>query len=77
MLYFKNSMGKIFKKFRKTTQKITTIIIQIILFVFYFIFITPFAIFTKLFTDYLNIKSEPHWQDSNNIFDVSDFLSEQ
>lgn len=49
-------------KIKKLLQKIIEIVIQVILFIIYFILFFPFGIFIRLFTDYLNIRTDSSWQ---------------
>jgi len=70
-------MRTIFKKLKQFGQKIVSFIINIILIVCYFLLIGPFAIFIKLFKDYLGIKAAPSWKKHINVSNISEFLHSQ
>jgi len=71
-------MIKIFKKINRYIRTVINILVRLLLCVAYFILLFPFAVFIKLFTDFLEIKQRlPSWIPHNKIEDVKKFLTQQ
>jgi len=70
-------MSKFLKKLKQFGQKAVSFIINIVLIIFYFLLISPFAIFIKLFRDYLEIKTAPSWKKHAKISNIGEFLHNQ
>lgn len=77
-LYLILGMIKILKRINRFAISVINILVRIFLAIVYFILFFPFAVFIKLFTDYLAIKEKsPHWTSHKEIRDVKDFLNRQ
>jgi len=71
-------MIKIFKKINKYIRFAINTLVRLILVVVYFILLFPFAVFIRLFTDFLDLKRvSPHWVPHNEIKNVKEFLARQ
>jgi hypothetical protein len=71
-------MIKIFKRINRCTRIAINILVRLLLGAVYFILLFPFAIFIKLYTDFLGIKeSLPHWIPHKRIENVKEFLTKQ
>jgi hypothetical protein len=71
-------MINIFKKVNKYVRSGINILVRLILAVIYFILLSPFAVFIRLFTDFLDLKRNPPlWIPHNKIENVKEFLVRQ
>jgi hypothetical protein len=71
-------MLKIFRAINKRIRTVINILVRLVLGFVYFILLLPFAVFIKLFTDYLeNNKRPPYWVAHSKIEDVKKFLTRQ
>lgn len=71
-------MIKIFKRINRYIRIGINILVRLLLGAVYFILLFPFAVFIKLFTDFLEIKRKsPFWVPHNKIENVKEFLAQQ
>ena len=77
-LYVILDMIRILKIINKYIRVIINILVRVLLGIMYFILLFPFAIFIRLFTDFLEIKHKsPSWIACHKIEDVEAFLAKQ
>jgi hypothetical protein len=58
-------MKSLFSYIKKIFKTIPTVLLEILLLLVYFIILAPLGFVLVLFTDYLNLKSSPHWSRCN------------
>jgi len=71
-------MKKIFKIINKLIRTAINFLVRLISSTVYFVLFFPFAIFVKLYTDFLEIKkSAPRWIKTEKIKNITEFLIRQ
>ena len=74
---FLDNIIKIFKLINRYAREVINILVRLFLAAVYFVLFLPFAIFIKLFSDYLGIRESPHWKLHARVENVKEFLSKQ
>lgn len=71
-------MIRVFKRINSYIRVAINIFVRLLLGAVYFILLSPFAIFIKLCTDFLEVKAKlPYWIPYNKIENVKEFLDRQ
>lgn len=70
-------MQKIWEKWKKIAEKIGNFQATVIFSVLYFILIIPLGLITKIITDFLHTKDNPHWNEFIDNYSKIDDLKKQ